>query len=513
MTSQPNRLTHEAVHNPYARSAVAARLELAVEREAGKVVDRIVVFDGELLRLGSHESNELVVVDPTVSRFHCRLVHDRTAWKITDQSSLNGTRMGGLRIRDVDLPEGGCKLQLGDSVVRIRELPAEHQVELLARPSFGDLIGNTLPMHRLFAILDKVAQSGSNVLIEGEPGTGKELVATELVRRGPRARKPFVLVDCSTISPHLIESELFGHVKGAFVGAERDRTGAFEAAQGGTVFLDEIGELPLDIQAKLLRALESREVRRLGDSKTRKIDVRVVAATNRKLEREVNNGRFREDLYFRLSVVTVRVPPLRERLEDIELLVNGFLESMQSAHTKHLFRGETLASMMRHDWPGNVRELRHFVERTLAFQDTSGTAPGDVRGYSSEAYESDGESKAALSANAVLGTPPRGIGAQEQPRPTPPEGERRLANPDEVLGAQRAVSGKLEAASVKLVDAQFKSAKERVVAEFERGYVSQLLDWSEGNISRAARKAGMDRMNLYRLIQRYGLRDPRSLRD
>ncbi len=510
MSSQPNRLTHEAVHNPYARSAVAARLEFAVEREAGKVVERLVILDGELLRIGSHESNELVLADPTVSRFHCRLVHDRTAWKISDQSSLNGTRLGGLRVRDVDLPEDGCKLQIGDSVIRIRELPAEQAVELLARPSFGDLIGNTLPMHRLFAILDRVAQSGSNVLIEGESGTGKELVATELVRRGPRARKPFVLVDCSTISPHLIESELFGHVKGAFIGAERDRTGAFEAAQGGTVFLDEIGDLPLEIQSKLLRALEAREIRRIGETKSRTIDVRIVAATNRKLEREVNNARFREDLYFRLSVVTVRVPPLRERLEDIELLVNGFLESVQSSHVKHLFRGETLASMMRHDWPGNVRELRHFVERTLAFQDTSGTAPGDVRGYDAGAYPSEADGKAAPpSATAVFGTPPRGIGAQQQPRPTGPDGERRIAEPAELVEPVR--SSKADAS--KLVDAQFKSAKERVVAEFERGYVSQLLDWSEGNISRAARKAGMDRMNLYRLIQRYGLRDPRSLRD
>ena len=496
MPSQPNRLTHEAVHNPYARSAVAARLELAVEREAGKAVERVVVLDGELFRIGSHESNELVVDDPTVSRFHCRLVHDRTAWKISDQSSLNGTRLGGLRIRDVDLPEGGCKLQIGDSVIRIRELPAEQPVELLARPSFGDLIGNTVPMHRLFAILDRVAQSGSNVLIEGEGGTGKELVATELVRRGPRARKPFVLVDCSTISPHMMESELFGHAKGAVIGTDRERTGAFEAAQGGTVFLDEIGDLPLELQPKLLRALESREVRRIGETKARKVDVRVVAATNRKLEREVNTGRFREDLYFRLSVVTVRVPPLRERLEDIELLVNGFLDSMQSAHVKHLFRGETLASMMRHDWPGNVRELRHFVERTLAFQDTSGASPGELRSDKAEP---------PLPAATVFGTPPRGMGAQEQPRPTPP-GERRMVEPAD-LEPPTATFGR------NLVEAQFKTAKERVVADFERGYVSQLLDWSDGNISRAARKAGMDRMNLYRLIQRYGLRDPRSLRD
>lgn len=315
-------------------------------------------------------------------------------------------------------------------------------------------------MRRLFALVERVAASDSNVLIEGESGTGKELVASEIVRAGSRAKKPFVIVDCSAISPNLIESELFGHTRGAFTGADRDRVGAFEAAQGGTVFLDEIGEMPLEMQPKLLRALEAREIRRIGEASTRKVDVRVIAATNRRLEREVNQGRFREDLYFRLSVVTLRVPPLRERIEDLPLLVRNFLEVLGANESAHLFTKDVLDDLARHEWPGNVRELRNFVERTVVLQTTTPT-------YSDAPF-----------GNRSPSQPPRGENA------APP-------------AVDLAVS--------------FREAKERTIAEFERRYIGSLLDWSDGNISRAARKAQMDRMNLYRLIQRYGLRDTRVL--
>jgi transcriptional regulator with GAF, ATPase, and Fis domain len=315
-------------------------------------------------------------------------------------------------------------------------------------------------MRRLFALVERVAASDSNVLIEGESGTGKELVASEIVRAGNRAKKPFVIVDCSAISPNLIESELFGHTRGAFTGADRDRIGAFEAAQGGTVFLDEIGEMPLEMQPKLLRALEAREIRRIGEASTRKVDVRVIAATNRRLEREVNQGRFREDLYFRLSVVTLRVPPLRERLEDLPLLVRNFLEVLGANESAHLFTRDVLDDLGRHEWPGNVRELRNFVERTVVLQTTSPT-------YSDSPF-----------GNRSPSQPPRAESAGPQP-------------------VDLAVS--------------FREAKERTIADFERRYIGSLLDWSDGNISRAARKAQMDRMNLYRLIQRYGLRDTRVL--
>ena len=437
-----------------AQTVVAPRLQLSVEVEAGVARDRQVVFDGEVLRIGSHASNELVVDDPEVSRFHCRISRGALAWRLSDTGSLNGTRVHGIRLREADLPSPECLIELGGSRVRIRELPPVGRVEVLDRPNCGELYGTSFTMRRLFTVIERVAESDRTVLIEGESGTGKELVAAEIVRRGTRARKPFVIVDCGAISPHLIEGELFGHKKGAFTGADRDRVGAFEAADGGTILLDEIGEMPMDMQPKLLRVLESREVRRVGEVHSRKIDVRVIAATNRRLEREVNQGGFREDLFFRLSVVIVRVPPLRERLEDIPLLVQVLLDSMGAKSSAHLFGREVLQDLARHDWPGNVRELRNFVDRTVALQ-----LPG------SSFADHDG-SVAAL-------------------------GSRQPVN----------------------LDVPFRRAKDQAISDFEVRYLIDLLEWAEGNVSRAARKAGMDRMNLHRLIQRYALREGRTLKE
>jgi len=427
------------------------RIELFLEREAGKAANRSVVLDGDFFRIGSHPSNNLVIDDRLVSRFHVRLERVGESWRLTDTGSLNGTRIGGMRVRDVDLAFPECMVELGDSVVRVRELGSVGDAPVSMQPSFGDLFGTSLPMRRLYELLKRVAKSDADVLIEGESGTGKELVATELVRRSGRAGKPLVIVDCGAISPNLLESELFGHVRGAFTGAISDRAGAFEAADGGTVFLDEIGELPLEMQPKLLRALSAREVRRLGDGRTRKIDVRVIAATNRRLEREVNSGRFREDLYYRLSVVTVRVPPLRDRRDDIPILIEAFLSALDESDKAHLFPAEVVDEMMRHEWPGNVRELRNYVERRVVLE---------------------------------------GEGAPLEPR-------------DE--GAAKDDAPKAEPAEVS-VETPFKQAKEAIIESFERAYLSALLRWADGNVSRAARKAGLDRMYLHRLVQRYGLK-------
>jgi DNA-binding NtrC family response regulator len=424
------------------------RLELAVEREGGRAAARVVVVEGDLCRIGAQASNEVVLADPMVSRFHCRLVPHASGWRLADSGSLNGTRIDGVRVRDADLPLPVCRLELGDSVVRVRDLGALTAADVPVWPSFGSLYGTSVVMRRLFGMLDKVSKSDANVLIEGESGTGKELVATEIVQRGPRADKAFVVVDCSSISPSLIEAELFGHAKGAFTGADRERRGAFEVASGGTVFLDEIGEMPLDMQPKLLRVLEAREVRRLGETHTRKVDVRVIAATNRKLEREINHGRFREDLYFRLSVVTLRVPALRERLEDIPMLVNVFLGTLNAHESLRLFTPEIVADMQRYEWPGNVRELRNYIERTVVLESASpasGRRPGT--------------------------TPP----------PSPADAPVDLETP-------------------------FSLAKEQSVSDFERRYLGALLAWSGGNISKAARQAGMDRMYLHRLVTKHGFR-------
>ncbi len=455
-----DRLTFEALTPVYTGKSATGRFEVVVEREAGKPLARTAVLDGDYLRIGSHPSNNLVIDDPQVSRFHCRITRDEKGWRLHDSGSLNGTTLAGLRVQDAFIPEAGGIVEIGGSVLRLKGKPSAASVDLTEAARLGHLHGGSVPMRRLFALVERVAASDSNVLIEGESGTGKELVASEIVRAGNRAKKPFVIVDCSAISPNLIESELFGHTRGAFTGADRDRIGAFEAAQGGTVFLDEIGEMPLEMQPKLLRALEAREIRRIGEASTRKVDVRVIAATNRRLEREVNQGRFREDLYFRLSVVTLRVPPLRERIEDLPLLVRNFLEVLGANESAHLFTKDVLDDLSRHEWPGNVRELRNFVERTVVLQTTSPT-------YSDAPF-----------GNRTPSQPPRAESAGPQP-------------------VDLAVS--------------FREAKERTIADFERRYIGSLLDWSDGNISRAARKAQMDRMNLYRLIQRYGLRDTRVL--
>ncbi|MGH7284892.1 MAG: sigma 54-interacting transcriptional regulator [Polyangiaceae bacterium] len=440
-------------------TAPAPRLELTVIQEAGAKANRTVVHDGELVRIGAHEGNDLVLSDRAVSRFHCRITREKSSWRIHDTASMNGTHIRGVSVREADLPSPECLLEIGDSRVLVREQASATRVELHGRPSLGDLWGTSIPMQRLFAVLDRVSKTDANVLIEGESGTGKELVATEIVRRGSRADKPFIIVDCGAISPNLIESELFGHLRGSFTGADRDRVGAFESAHGGTVFLDEIGEMPIDMQPKLLRALESREIRRVGESKSRKVDVRVVAATNRRLEKEVNNGRFREDLFFRLSVVTIRVPPLRERLEDLELLVRAFLDRMQAPGSQSLFTADVFADMARYDWPGNVRELRNFVERTVVFQSASRSD-----------HAGDGEPRSKKNSAAPAG-------------------------------------GAID------IEQSFHVAKEHVVSDFEAKYLAALVEWADGNVSKAARKAGLDRMHLHRLIQRYGLRAKRSLKD
>jgi transcriptional regulator with GAF, ATPase, and Fis domain len=430
------------------RRIPSPRLEVKVVREAGGPVSRNAALDGERFQIGSHPANDLVLVDPRVSRFHCVITRADRAWRIQDVSSLNGTFLGDVAVRDADIPPR-AEIRIGDSVIEVRETATATDVDVLDQAMFGEMFGQSRAMQRLFALIEKVAASDSNVLVMGESGTGKELIASEIVRRGDRSKKPFIIVDCGAIAPSLVDSELFGHTRGAFTGATRDRIGAFEAANGGTVFLDEVGELPLDLQPKLLRALESREIRRLGENEGRKIDVRVIAATNRELSREVNQGRFREDLYYRLSVVTLHSPPLRERREDIELLIRAFLSALGPRLDSTLFDDEAFARLTRYDWPGNVRELRNYVERCIVLRAALPTDEGSI---------------------------------------APPRGEAKPAEEPVDL------------------DVSFRDAKERSIVAFERKYVEALMAWSGGNISRAARRANMDRMNLYRILQRSGLR-------
>jgi transcriptional regulator with GAF, ATPase, and Fis domain len=446
------------------------RLELCVERVAGRPTHRVLVLDGDFIRIGSHPSNDIVLADRAVSRFHCILERARTTFRLTDVGSLNGTLISGVRVRDADMVLPECRIELGESTVRVRNADAVVETELPPTISFGALHGMSVPMRQLFQILKRVAGSPADVLVEGENGTGKEVITTELVQRSARANKPLVIVDCGAISPSLIESELFGHVRGAFTGAVRDRAGAFEEADGGTVFLDEIGELPLEMQPKLLRALASREVRRLGESRVRKVDIRVIAATNRRLEREVNNGRFREDLYYRLSVLTIRVPPLRERKEDISMLVNCFLNELGALEQAHLFSPEVIADMMRYEWPGNVRELKNYVERRLV-----------------------------LGVDAAVGAP---TALTHEPATAAATAAVRATATATVMSAPATPAG---------IEMPFKEAKDAMIENFEKDYLIALLEWSNGNVSRAARKAGLDRMYLHRLLQRHGVRRAAAL--
>jgi two-component system response regulator HydG len=251
--------------------------------------------------------------------------------------------------------------------VELQQENALLREQLRTRPGFGGLIGVSMKMQRVYKIMEKVSQHEYPVLVLGESGTGKELVARSIHFSGPRKERPFAPVDCSSLVPTLIESELFGYVKGAFTGAVQAKQGLLEAAQGGTLFLDEIGDMPVDLQAKLLRALQEREIKPVGSTERRRINVRIIAATNRDLDSAIRAGTFRQDLYFRLNVVQVKLPPLRDRKSDIPLMVTAFLEKFSDPQGPvRTISEDAMRHLIAYDWPGNVRELENAVERAVA---------------------------------------------------------------------------------------------------------------------------------------------------
>jgi DNA-binding NtrC family response regulator len=327
--------------------------------------DQGVVHDAEssTVTIGTAEGNSLRLGDPTVSRHHAVIEASGGRYVLRDLDSTNGTTLQGCRVDQVVL-RPGTRLGFGSTVLCFECLDDELREVLSADESFGPLLGRSVAMRRIFALLPKIAASSATVLLEGETGSGKSVIAEAIHQRSPRSAQPFMIIDCGSIPPTLIESELFGHERGAFTGALQTRIGAFEAAAGGTVFLDEIGELPLEMQPKLLRALEERSIRRVGSNQQIRVDVRVVAATHHDLRRDVNKGAFRADLFFRLNVVALRVPPLRERPEDIPLLIRHFYQQMcgQASAEPPV---ELLSALARKTFPGNVRELRSAIERTL----------------------------------------------------------------------------------------------------------------------------------------------------
>lgn len=287
----------------------------------------------------------------------------------TIESAVEATRLGAADYltKPFHVPELRGKLQ---RLVRMVDVSQENRVlreQLRTRPGFAGLIGLSPKMQRVYRLVEKVSQHNYPVLILGESGTGKELVARSVHFSGPRRNRPFVPVDCSALVPTLIESELFGYVKGAFTGATHSKQGLMEAAGGGTLFLDEIGDLPVDLQAKLLRAIQEKEVKPVGSTDRVAISTRVIAATNRDLETAVRDGKFRQDLYFRLNVVQIKLPPLRERRSDIPLLVNYFLEKFADPEGGvRTIAEEAMARLLVYSWPGNVRELENVIERAIA---------------------------------------------------------------------------------------------------------------------------------------------------
>jgi DNA-binding NtrC family response regulator len=330
--------------------------------------------------LGTDATADLVLTDPYVSRLHARIEVDARGHVLRDLGSRNGTHVSGVHLREGRLGDGATFTLGSTCVVRFRLIEQPFSIPVPREDRFEGLIGRSLAMKELFAVCDRVAPTDAPVLLLGETGTGKELVARAVHARSRRRDRPFVVIDCAALSPTLVESELFGHEKGAFTSAVNAHAGAFERADGGTVFLDELGELPADLQPKLLRCLETGEVRRLGGEKTITVDVRVVAATNRDLAEMVAENRFRSDLYYRLAVVQVTVPALRDRREDIAALARHFADETSERGKRStaddLALDRVLADLADHSWPGNVRELRNLVERALILSDGELLASG-----------------------------------------------------------------------------------------------------------------------------------------
>jgi DNA-binding NtrC family response regulator len=441
------------------------RVEVVTGPDAGLVRD----IEASVIRIGARRGNDVQLTDSKVSGLHCEIRLDDRGYRLRDLDSTNGTYVSGLRINDVYISPG-TQIGLGQSRFKFEPLGESVEVELADTDRFGSMIGRSVKMRELFARLEKLARSDTTVLVTGETGVGKELVAEALHDYSPRKDGPFVVLDCGSIPPNLIESELFGHERGAFTGATSSYAGAFERAHGGTVFLDEIGELPLAMQPKLLRVLERKEVRRVGGAKTIEVDLRVVAATNRDLGVEVNRGRFREDLYYRLAVARVHVPPLRERKDDLPLLIEHILTTTPNGETASIAQ-ETIDLMSKHDWPGNVRELRNVIERAVLLSETP------------ETEESLRRAPAAPKASDNPG------GITVTPSQTATSADASMTVPVDVA-------------------VPFKQAKQDVISEFERRYISRLLAQHDGNISAAARAAGIDRMSIHKMLHRLGLANP-----
>jgi transcriptional regulator with PAS, ATPase and Fis domain len=403
--------------------------------------------------IGSGTGCDLRLSDPRVSRRHLELRAEEGGVRAVDRASLNGTFLGSARVHDLLLVES-TTLHLGGTTIAVDLLAEPLDVRFSSRTRFGDAIAHSQSMRHVFSLLEQAARGDVTVLLEGESGTGKEVLAHGVHAESARRDGPFVVVDCGAMPENLVESELFGHEKGAFTGAVGARVGAFEQADGGTLFLDEIGELPLESQPKLLRALESRSFRRVGGSKTITVDVRIVAATNRRLREAVRRKEFREDLFYRLAVVHVAVPRLADRKDDVALLAESFLRRATRDEGANLPAdlGRLLAS---YDWPGNARELRNVIERFATFR--------------------------TADARVLFGARDAGGGA----------------------GAGAGARGETDAPFdfAELEGLPYHEAKQRLVEAFHRTVLVRAVERAGGQVPRAAELLGIPKASLYRMLQ------------
>ena len=397
------------------------------------------------IRIGTSAVCELCSVDPRISRVHAELRLEPAGIVFRDLGSKNGSSFGGLRVREAELlPD--TVLELGGSTLRLVTCAAPRELPLHPGASFGGALGVSLVMRHLFWVLARAAASDISILLWGESGTGKEVLARAIHDASPRAGGPFAVFDCGAVTPGLVESQLFGHEKGAFTGATSARVGLLESAAGGTLFLDELGELSLELQTRLLRAVETKRFTPVGAAASRASDVRIVSATHRDLHARIGAGQFRRDLFYRLAAVEASIPPLRDRREDLPLLVESFLAAQTPSASLAEFPTDLLALLTAHSWPGNVRELMNTLTRLRLMPE--------------------------LAAEAIA--PPR----QSEGAP--------------------------------LAQLPLAEAREKALRDFERWYLSTKLAEYGGKVAGAAEAMGVSRQLVYRLLARNGLLKEKS---
>jgi two-component system response regulator GlrR len=418
---------------------------------SGPGAGRALAMSHALATVGRHPTNDLSLDDPRVSGVHLELRRIGSRVHVRDAGTTNGTWIGPHRVTEIELAAGG-ELTVGGTVLRLDVDAGATPAATSEQDFFGDLVGVSTVMHELFVTLERIAGKNLSVLLQGETGTGKEEAARAIHARSGRADKPFVVIDATALPETLVGSLLFGHEKGAFTGADRRSAGLFEAANGGTVFLDEIGELPGPIQAKFLRVLEQRQVVRVGGTEPLSVDIRVIAATHRDLRHEIEAGRFREDLFFRLAQVRVLLAPLRDRPEDIPVLCQKLLSRVaDDPEAPLLIEASALLHLQAQPWPGNVRELRNVLARA-----------------------------AALANGGVI---------------------RR----EDVAGEGFGFRGTREERSALDLSGEFTPAKDRAIERFESAYLAALMKRCNGNLSLAAREGALARHHLRDLLKKRGL--------